>query len=256
MKNKLLSFFVLILSSLIPLSIAMIPIARLILSKETAGVEIFAYLTEGFFVKFPLCVIASFILYRISTRILRITRINVAILVLLIVIISSLNFTWYSLYLEYFSFRSAREKATFNVFFRLENEQFIEVNNKIGDPEYPNVNPNKYEYHSKILIDNQTNKTYEDVFYRILPDVGNEQIFLTESRGSISIYPGQGYIESKLPVRFFHEVESFPFNEVRLRIFLKPDWFDKDIYLKSNLNWKEVFEEQLEFFNQYSRRRT
>lgn len=257
----LYSFIILCLTSLFFLILALLPslpilLSFLSLSDNTIGFEGIFMLGLSL-ILFPVAWMLSIFVYgRIQKKYILYTLPRF-IIIFTALIITSFSATWYRLSVTTLTYQTNNKIAELNFNVSLLSEEIIEVNDVIGNKDYPGVNPTKYHYSSKVRIENPTDKTHENLTLTIFPGYAKRTENCagfrshTPSPLKITIPPGDTYIEKTLPVGFYEGCHPPSGVKVTIRFYAGPH-ATKSYQVPSKLTqWESVFHEQTTFSQQY-----
>lgn len=265
---KIVSLIILIAVSIGFLVFSLWPIIGVILMspQERASIELEGIFIILFQTVMPLpCFLLALLVYKLLERFLKLYKLStilVIVLPFLLIMPATLTFP------VSYRLNRIRNDITIRRFDKVDKsllrEQVNKVQNTLGEPDYPGVNPYLYEYEYELKIDNQTDKTYVNLPIRISlgydasdkPWKWDVLSLMSENRLNQTLKPGENIIHGKFPIVFFAGVYGkTPHSDpVELEFYVKIDGAGfKSFKLKSSLDWIKIYEEQQEFWSKNRR---
>lgn len=262
MKKK--SYLFLIAISIFYLILAAYP-SLLLLRHEVAGLEGFGFIFFSM-ILFPPSALLSIITHKFVSRKLNFVPIPPIKRKLIAVFIVSFSVTWFFLYMlivrvifEYKQFRF--EKAVQAIEASIVNEGAVQIDDYLGNPEYPGINPTKYEYQYKILLRNHSRGLGQTKISARLVDEsrlcsGHFFHHGPSSNQIIDLRNGDNYLEDSLPIGWFSSCQRTP-EKVQIKLILTSGSLLQPqtiIYLPSQIaNWERIIKNQTDFIKEYGR---
>ncbi|OGM30347.1 hypothetical protein A2873_05460 [Candidatus Woesebacteria bacterium RIFCSPHIGHO2_01_FULL_42_80] len=209
MKNsRAVSYLPLFVISLLTLGIALYPTLSITEDADIAG--LFAIVFS--WILFVPMTILSILVFRFVQRRFNLAKISGVMTILVAVTINSFAVTYVPLKITLPKFSRDSEKAAFKVDMELANEEIVEVNNLIGDPSYPGINPTKYNYRFELKVTNNSGHAFLNLPFRARLLVNDEESYRGEATffhydlhklEFVTLSPGETVVSGSPPIDYW-----------------------------------------------------
>lgn len=262
-KNKLTSYVILLVLSLAFVLIAFFSSYIIILLLGAANLGgVILHLILGLLIGFPITWLFSLKSYKFLENKWNLIKLNSLIILILTGVISSLTFTYPIVFnirirFEQYAAKNKQKEFDKNITLSLFDEEFVEVNNTVGDKKnnlaYAGNKPYKYVYQITILVENHSKITYPVTSYsfNLVEKFNLSQYPPPDVRdwGNFQVNPGKNLMKGSHPISGSFDIHKAEKNSFRIN----SDSASKEFAIQSKLtNWDEIFAEQKLFYQKYA----